>query len=53
MGAFRFLVVCTALFTASAVNNRINKHTYSSNDGEGDFKFIDTYFCDAARILRA
>lgn len=47
MGAFRFLVVCTALFTASAVNNRINKHTYSSNDGEGDFKFIDTYFCDA------
>jgi len=27
--------------------NRINKHTYSSNDGVGDYNFISTYFCDA------
>jgi hypothetical protein len=27
--------------------NRVNKHTYSSDDGRGDFAFINTYFCDA------
>jgi len=27
--------------------NRVNKHTYSSNDGRGDYDFISTYFCDA------
>jgi len=27
--------------------NRVNKHTYSSNDGEADYKFVSEYFCDA------
>lgn len=28
--------------------NKINKHTYASNDGEGDFKFVKKYFCSDA-----
>jgi len=27
--------------------NRVNKHTHSSNDGEGDYKFVNKYICDA------
>jgi len=30
-----------------ASSNRVNKHTYSSDDGRGDFAFINTYFCAA------
>merc|ERR1712086_741133 len=41
------LLVLTLWASASVASNRVNKHTYSSNDGEGDYKFISTYFCDA------
>jgi hypothetical protein len=28
-------------------SNRINKHTYSSDDGRGDYVFFNKYFCSA------
>lgn len=45
----KFLPLVLTLWqvSASLASNRVNKHTYSSNDGEGDYKFISTYFCDA------
>jgi hypothetical protein len=30
-----------------STGNRVNKHTYSSNDGWEDYAFINTYFCPA------
>jgi len=31
----------------AASGNRVNKHTYSSDDGRGDYAFINKYFCSA------
>ena len=36
-----------AILGADAGSNRINKHTYSSDDGRGDYAFINKYFCSA------
>jgi len=44
--------VLAFLAMAPAVHgsNKINKHTYASNDGQGDFNFVKTYFCTDADI---
>jgi len=37
--------LCATL--GAGISNRINKHTYSSDDGRGDYAFINKYFCAA------
>jgi hypothetical protein len=37
----------TEFVSSGSSGNRINKHTYSSNDGRGDYAFINEYFCPA------
>jgi len=40
------LTNCVLAFN-TASGNRVNKHTYSSDDGRGDYAFINKYFCSA------
>jgi len=40
-------VACAQPGPSPSSGNRVNKHTYSSNNGLGDYNFINTYFCDA------
>jgi len=41
------ILVCPSLVYPTFAANRINKHTYASDDGQGDYEFVNTYFCDA------
>jgi len=47
------LLVAAALAPMVHGANKINKHTYASNDGKGDFDFVKTYFCSDADIKSA
>lgn len=46
MGAVLVSIAC-AQSLDFASGNRVNKHTYASDDGRADFAFINAYFCGA------
>jgi hypothetical protein len=41
------LSLVAVLGVVAQASNRVNKHTYSSNDGRGDYAFVNKYFCPA------
>jgi len=43
----RFVLFSLCAAIGADASNKINKHTYASDDGRGDYAFINKYFCSA------